>query len=86
MRKKEMLPQNDGERQKTHITTQGWVDIFMCKIKVGDGEKLNLGKDDYCRVILWVVKAGMTTSIATSLNRGIETVLKASPALEYILG
>lgn len=56
-----MFPQNDGERQKIHITQQGWVDIFMCKTKVGDGEKLNLGKEHYCSVILWIVKARMTT-------------------------
>lgn len=56
-----MLPQNDGERQKMHVTRQGWVDIYMCKTKVGDGEKLNPGKDDYCSVILRVVKARMTT-------------------------
>ena len=33
----------------------------MCKTKVGDSEKLNLGKEDYCSVILWVAKARMTT-------------------------
>lgn len=56
-----MLPQNDGKRQKIHIARQGWVDIFRCKTKVGDGEKLNLEKEGYCSVILWVVKARMTT-------------------------
>ena len=60
MRKKENLPQNDGERQKIHVTRQGWVDIFTCKTKVGDGEKLNHGKEDYCCVLLRVVKARMT--------------------------
>lgn len=33
----------------------------MRKTKVGDSEKLNLGKDDCCSAILWVVKARMTT-------------------------
>lgn len=53
-----MLPQNAEEKQQIHITRQGWVDIFMCKTKVGDSEKLNLGKGDCCSVILWVVKTG----------------------------
>lgn len=33
----------------------------MCKIKVGDSEKPNLGKESYSLVILWVVKTRMTT-------------------------
>lgn len=43
--KKEMLLQHKGERQKIHITRQEWVDIFISRAEVGDGERLNLRKE-----------------------------------------
>lgn len=54
-----MHPLNTEEKQQIHITRQGWVDVFMCKSKVGDSEERNLGRGDCCSVVLWVVKAGM---------------------------
>lgn len=63
-----MLLQKAEEKQQIHITRRGWVDIFMCKSKVGDSEKLNLGRRDCCSLILWVVKAGMAAEHSNCLR------------------
>lgn len=68
MRKKERLPQKE-DKQQIHISRQGWVDIFMCKSKVGDSEKLNLGREGgCCSVILWAVEAGMAAEHSDCLR------------------
>lgn len=63
-----MLPQKAEEKQQICITRQGWVDIFMCKSKVGDSEKLNLGRGGCCSVILGAVQAGMAAEHSDCLR------------------
>lgn len=36
VRKKEVLLQSYGRRQRIHITRQGWAGVFVCETKVGD--------------------------------------------------
>lgn len=54
--------------EHTHCETRAG--RWFCKTKAGDGEELNLGKEDCCSVTQWAVKAGITAQCRDYIQQG----------------